>query len=116
MNPPSGGVRHSRLNIATLSRPVVSCGPVIHGMALEMHVELVPQEVQDRRRKGVQKLTVALHSIEGKVSSPPLSPRSPSFMGHQGSRRREGPETDPARQDATSDSQSEFFEHGLYVR
>ena len=116
VNPSSDGVHHGRLPIATSARPVVSCGPVIHRMAFEEHVELVPQEVQGRRRKGVRKLTVALHSIEGKVPSPPSSPRPPSPMGHQGSRQREWPETDLNRQDATRDTQPEFFEHGLYVQ
>ena len=116
VNPPSDGVHHGRLPIATSARPVVSCGPVIHRMAFEKHVELVPQEVQGRRRKGVRKLTVALHSIEGKVPSPHSSPRPPSPMGHQGSRQREWPETDLTRQDATRDTQPEFFEHGLYVQ
>ena len=116
VNPPSDGVHHSRLPIATSARPVVSCGPVIHRMAFEKHVELVPQEVQGRRRKGVQKFAVALHSTEGKVPCPPSSPRPPSPMGHRGSRKREWPETDLTRQDATRDTQPEFFEHGLYVQ
>ena len=116
VNPHSDGVHHSRLNIATSARPVVSCWPVIHRMAFEKHVKLVPQMVQGRRRKGVRKLTIAIHSIESKVTRPPSSPRPPSPTGHQGLRQREWPETDLTRQDATRDSQPEFFEHGLYVQ
>ena len=116
LNPPSDGVHHSRLNISPSAKLVVSPGPVTHRMAFEKHVEMVPQEVQGRRRKGEQNLTVTLHSVEGKVPGPPFSPRSPSPVGHQGSQQREWPETDPARQEETHNSQPERFQHRLYVQ
>ena len=91
--PPIDGMHSIKVCSSPFSAAIQKCGRLIHRTVYEKLIDMVPQESINQRRKGVQKLTVALHHERSMVHTPASSPRPPSTMGHQRSIHLQWPET-----------------------